>query len=106
MTAARLRPAAEDDLVQRSHHYRLAGGDALGVRFFEASITALRAIERMPAIGSPTPGERAGIDGLRAHRIKGFPCCWYYFERADHVDVVRLVADAQDLSSSIGSADG
>ena len=106
MTTARLRPAAEDDLVERSHHYRIAGGAAVATRFFDASLAALRAIERMPGIGSPVPGERLGIDGLRAHRVKGFPCCWYYFQRVDHVDVVRLLADVQDLSLSIGSPDG
>ena len=26
-----------------------------------------------------------------------FPCGWFYFVADDHVDVVRLLADAQDL---------
>ena len=106
VTVAWLRPAADNDLVERTHHYRAAGGDDLGGRFFASAIAALRAIERVPGVGSPTPGERLGIDGLRAQRIRGFPCCWYYFERLNRLDVVRLLADAQDLPSWIGSADG
>jgi hypothetical protein len=32
-------------------------------------------------------------------RINGFPCGWYYFVRPDHLDVVRLLADTQDLAA-------
>ena len=36
------------------------------------------------------------IDGLRAWRLDGFPLSLWYFERADHVLVVRLVGQRQD----------
>ena len=31
--------------------------------------------------------------------MEGFPCGWCYFVTADHLDVVRLLADAQDLTA-------
>jgi len=37
--------------------------------------------------------------------VNGFPCAWYYFVAADHVDGVRLLADAQDLPAILGQAD-
>ena len=43
-----------------------------------------------------------GVDGLRSRRLARFPCGWFYFERADHVDVVRLLAYAQDLETVLG----
>ncbi len=43
-----------------------------------------------------------GIDGLRSRRLGRFPCGWFYFERSDHVDVVRLLAYAQDLETILG----
>ena len=97
MTTARLRPLAETDLIDRTRYYRIEGGDQLGARFFDTAIASLRAIEKMPRAGSPRIGELCEIPGLRVRRIIGFPCGWFYFVRADHLDVVRLLADAQDL---------
>ena len=102
MTDVRLRPLAEADLVERSEYYRSEGGDSLGERFFEAAIEALGDIERMPGAGSPRIGEMCGIDGLRSRQLARFPCGWFYFERGDYVDVVRLLAYAQDLETILG----
>lgn len=51
----------------------------------------------MPGIGSPVVGETCDIPRLRSSPVKGFPVHWYYFVGEDHLDVVRLLADAQDL---------
>lgn len=102
---ALLRPLAEDDLVSRTHHYREAGGADLAGRFFDAAIAALRSIEEMPAMGSPTIGELIGIDGLHRIGIRGFPCGWIYLERSEGLDVVRMLADRQDLEFLLGQAD-
>ena len=99
MSEARLRPLAELDLVERTEYYRSEGGDDLGQRFFDAAIESLREIERMPGAGSLRIGELCGVDGLRSRRLSRFPCGWFYFERRDHVDVVRLLAYAQDLET-------
>ena len=99
MTTLLLRPLAEADLIERTRYYRREGGDDLGERFFDAAVAALGAIGKMPGAGSPRIGELCGIPGLRVRRIVGFPCGWFYFIAADHVDVVRLLADAQDLPS-------
>ena len=99
MTTLLLRPLAEADLIERTRYYRQEGGDDLGERFFDAAMAALGAIGRMPGAGSPRIGELCDIPGLRVRRIMGFPCGWFYFTVDDHVDVVRLLADAQDLPS-------
>lgn len=99
MTPAWLRPLAKADLVERSHYYALHAGEDVAVRFFDSSIAALQAIERMPGTGSLRVGELCGIPGLRVRRIEGFSCGWFYFVRAEHLDVVRLLADAQDLTA-------
>ena len=97
MTTVLLRPLAEADLIARTRFYRGEGGDGLGERFFDAAVAALGAITRMPGAGSPRVGELCGIPGLRVRRVVGFPCGWFYFIANGHVDVVRLLADAQDL---------
>ena len=105
MTTVRLRPLAEADLVVRTHYYRSQRGDGLGERFFDAAIEALGSIARMPGAGSPRAGELCGIPGLRVRGIDGFPCGWFYFTSADHVDVVRLLADSQDLAMILGEVE-
>jgi toxin ParE1/3/4 len=101
MTSERLRPLAETDLVGRTRYYRAEGGDELGVRFFNAAITSLQAIEDMPRAGSPRVGELCEIPGLRVRRVEGFPCGWFYLIRDEYVDVVRLLADTQNLPSTL-----
>ena len=59
----------------------------------------------MPGSGSPQIGELCDVPGLRSRRVTGFPCGWFYFERVDHVDVVRLLAYAQDLATILGDLD-
>jgi toxin ParE1/3/4 len=101
----RLRPLAESDLLDIARQYRAAGGEELSARFREAARTALRSIEQTPGLGSPVIGNVCDVPGLRARRIKGYPYRWFYFVRVHELDVVRLLGDAQDLVSILGSDD-
>jgi toxin ParE1/3/4 len=94
---ARLRPQAEDDLVDAARHHAQQGGIALAERLFSAAYGALQQIEQMPSMGSPRLGQLCEIPGLRAWRLTDFPMQWLYFEAADHLDVVRLLGDRQDI---------
>ena len=105
MIVARLRPLAEADLVGRARYYSAEGGTDLAVRFFDAAVASLQAIEKMPNAGSPRVGELCDIPGLRVRRIEGFPASWFYFVRPDHADVVRLLSDAQDLPVILADLD-
>jgi toxin ParE1/3/4 len=105
VTVARLRPLAEADLVERARYYSAEGGTDLGVRFFDAAVASLRAIEKMPNAGSPRVGELCDIPGLRVRRIDGFPVGWFYCVRSDHTDIVRLLSDAQDLPVILADLD-
>lgn len=105
MTPARLRPAAEADLVARARYDRSASGASVAERFFDAAIAAIQQAEQMPGLGSPRAGELSGIAGLRVVHVSGFPSGWFYLIRDDHLDVVRLLADAQDLPALLGDVD-
>jgi toxin ParE1/3/4 len=102
---AALRPRAELDLDERTRYYRDASGRALAERFFDAAIQALRQVESSPGVGSPRVGELIGLKGLRRVSIEGFPCGWLYLERAELVDVIRLLADRQDLAAALGDTE-
>jgi plasmid stabilization system protein ParE len=101
VTIARLRPLAEADLVERTRYYRRHAGEPVGRRFFDSAIAGLRRIERLPHVGSPRAGELCGVPGLRALPIAGFPCGWFYLAHDDDLDVVRLLAFAQDLPAAL-----
>ena len=102
MKPARLRPQAEADLIDAAQHYAQAGSPELAERMFDAALAALKPLERMPAMGSPRLGQLCEISGLRAWRVPDFPMQWLYFETADHLDVVRLLGDRQDIVAILG----
>jgi toxin ParE1/3/4 len=103
VTPARLRPSADADLLRASLHYRSVGGYDLADRFIDAAQTSLRSIEKTPGLGSPRIGELCDAPGLRVRRVKGFAYAWFYFVRADDLDVVRMLGEAQDLVSILAS---
>ena len=63
-------------------------------------------VELDPGIGSPTLGKLLGVPGLRTWRVAKFPLLWCCFERADHLDVVRLLGDRQDMTAILGDEIG
>lgn len=97
MKPAHLRPQAETDLLEATRHYATEGSIELAERMFDAAIAALEPIERMPGMGSPRLGQLCEIPGLRSWRVTDFPMQWLYFEAEDHLDVVRLLGDRQDI---------
>ncbi|HEX4901393.1 MAG TPA: type II toxin-antitoxin system RelE/ParE family toxin [Acidimicrobiales bacterium] len=97
MKELRLRPRAEADLIDRTQYHVAEGGRTRGERFFDQAIAVLDAVSEMPGIGSPGVGELAEVPGLRRVSVEGFACGWYYLERETFIEVIRLLADRQDL---------
>ena len=102
MKAAVLRPQALRDQHSEVRYYRKEGGTRVAAKVAKATNAALDQIELDPAMGSPTLGKRLGVPGLRAWRVAKFPLLWCYFERADHLDVVRLLGERQDIAAILG----
>ena len=102
MKPAVLRPQALRDQQGEVRHYRREGGARIAVRVAKATDVALDQIELDPGIGSPTLGKHLGIPELRTWRAKKFPLLWCYFERGDHLDVVRLLGERQDIAAVLG----
>jgi toxin ParE1/3/4 len=102
---ARLRPQAEVDLVDAAQYYAQEGGTELAERMFDAALAALQPIEREPAMGLPRLGQLSEIPGLRSWRVTDFPLQWLYFEAANHLDVVRLLGDRQDIVAILTKSD-
>jgi toxin ParE1/3/4 len=98
-----LRPQASRDQESETRYYRNEAGTRVAVRLVKATNAALDQIELDPGIGSPVVGKRLGILGLRTWQIAKFPLMWFYFERGDPLDVVRLSGERQDIASILGA---
>jgi toxin ParE1/3/4 len=92
-----LRPQAQADRVDAARHYASQGSVELAERMFDAAIAALEPLERNPKMGSPRLGQLCEIPGLRSWRVIDVPMQWLCFEAEDHLDVVRLLGDRQDI---------
>ncbi len=91
-----LRPQAREDRRAEVLYYRQEASAAVATQLVKAMAKALKDLEHNPSIGSPTLGKLLGIDQLRTWRLQGFPLSFWYFEREDHIDVIRLVGQRQD----------
>jgi toxin ParE1/3/4 len=98
-----LRPQASRDQQSEARYYRNEAGTRLAVRLVKATNAALDQIELDPGIGSPVLGKRLRIPGLRTWQVAKFPLLWFYFERGDHLDVVRLLDQRQDIAAILGA---
>ena len=103
MKPAVLRPQALRDQQNEVRYYRQEAGVRVAVRLVKATHTALDQIELNPGVGSPMLGKALGIPGLRIWRVAKFPLLWCYLERRDHLDVVRLLGERQDVAAILGS---
>lgn len=103
MKPAVLRPQALRDQQGEVRHYREEGGTRLAMKVLKATNEAVDQIELEPGIGSPRLGKLLSIPGLRTWRVARFPLLWCYFERADHLDVVRLLGERQDIGAILGN---
>ena len=97
MKPARLRPLAKEDRKSETRYYRQKAGETIALELILQTGKALKQIEQEPGMGSPRLGQLAEVPGLRAWRVTGFPLAWFYFERVDHLDVVRLLGERQDI---------
>jgi len=92
-----LRPLAERDIDGATRHYRHEGGAPLAAKWAEAIESALRHIGAHPATGSPRYAAQLNFAGLRFWPVKKFPYLIFYIDRADHVDVWRVLHAVRDL---------
>jgi toxin ParE1/3/4 len=100
---AHLRPKALADRRESARYYRREASTRIAEEMVVASRQALDQIEQNPGTGSPRIGQELGIPGLRSWRVSGFPLIWFYFEREDHLDVVRLLGERQDILAILSS---
>jgi toxin ParE1/3/4 len=97
-----LRPQALRDQQGEVRYYRKESRTRLAVRVIKATNEAVDQIELEPGMGSRRFGKLLSIPGLRTWRVAKFPLLWCCLEREDHLDVVRLLGERQDITAILG----
>lgn len=96
MKPVRVRPAARADARREVAYYQREAGGAVAKKLVKTLRQAEKQLSTEPGLGSPRIGLLLDIEGLRSWALGDFPMSLWYFERADHVDIVRLVGHRQD----------
>jgi toxin ParE1/3/4 len=101
MKPARLRIAAWEDLASAYEYYEQAsqheGSNLILNRFIDAVAKAQTHIERNAGTGFPRYAEVMRMEGLRHWPIGKYPYSFFYIERADSIDVIRVLHLNSDI---------
>jgi toxin ParE1/3/4 len=91
------RVLARQDIEAAVDYYLTHAGERIALRFIDAVEHGCRSVSRSPAAGSPRYGQALDLPGLRFWPLRRFPYLIFYFERADHVDVWRVLHGSRDI---------
>ena len=92
-----VRRARADADVAEAIDYYLAESPAVALRFVDALEAAYQHIRRAPTTGSPRYAHELNLPGLRSWPCKRYPYLVFYVERADSIDVWRVLHTRRDI---------
>lgn len=90
------RARADEDVVEAIDYY-LVESPANALRFVDALEAAYKHIQRAPGTGSPRYAHELNLPGLRSWPCKRYPYLVCYVERADSIDVWRVLHTRRDI---------
>ena len=96
-----LRDVARRDVEAALDHYVREAGSDVALGFIEALQSAYRFIADHPSLGTPRHAHELHLPGLRSRTLKGFPFLVFYIERADYIDVWRVLHSRRDIPLSL-----
>jgi toxin ParE1/3/4 len=91
------REQARQDVEDALTYYIAEDAEAAALGLIEALEQAYAHIGRHPATGSPRYAHELNLPGLRSWPLTRYPYLVFYVERADHVDVWRVLQGQRDI---------
>jgi toxin ParE1/3/4 len=91
------RTLALGDIDQAIRHYVEQDVAAAALAFVDALEHAYAHISKHPGTGSPRYAHELGIPELRSWPLSKYPYLVFYVERADHIDVWRVLHMKRDI---------
>ncbi|MCZ0953602.1 MAG: type II toxin-antitoxin system RelE/ParE family toxin [Rhodospirillaceae bacterium] len=92
-----LRKRARRDIDEAVGHYLFEAGETVALDFIDALETARGLIGEQPGSGSPRYAHELDIPSLRFRIVGRFPYLIFYVERAEEIDVWRVLHGARDI---------
>jgi toxin ParE1/3/4 len=100
------REQAQRDVETAVDFYLAEDAEAAAFGFIDALQKAYARISRHPATGSPRYAHELNLPGLRHWHLPHYPYLVFYVERADHIDVWRILHGQRDIPSWMQESDG
>ena len=91
------RELAHSDVEEAVSYYLSEGAPAAALGLIDALERAYAHIGRHPGTGSPRYAHELNLPGLRVWPLNRYPHCIFYIEKADHIDVWRVLHGQRDL---------
>jgi toxin ParE1/3/4 len=100
------REQAQRDVEDAVGFYLAEGAEAAAFGFIDALQKAYAHISRHPATGSSRYAHELNLPGLRHWHLPHYPPLVFYVERADHIDVWRILHGQRDIPAWMQESDG
>jgi toxin ParE1/3/4 len=101
MKPIRIRPRADAEIDELADYIAIDSLDA-AIRFLDAVQQAFGRISEQPGIGSKGYSHLPQLGGLRVWPISGFDRhLIFYVERAEYIDVLRVLHGARDIPAAL-----
>lgn len=91
------RALALQDVDEALAYFLGEQAQAAALGFIDALEKAFDHIGRHPAMGSPRYAHELNVPGLRSWPLSKYPYLVFYVERADHIDVWRVLHGHRDI---------
>jgi len=102
-----VRDPARQDIVSQVEWYTEQGVPDVARRFRDATLSAIKDLQAMPAAGFPRSVANPRLAGLRRWPIRGFPEVWiYYLAKADELIILRVLHDKRDTDRVLSTSRG
>jgi toxin ParE1/3/4 len=93
------RELANQDIDDAIAYYLSEGAAQVALDFIDALEQAFAHIARHPATGSPRYAHELSLPGLRFWALTHYPFLVFYVERAEQVDVWRVLHGQRDIAA-------
>ncbi|MBI5439900.1 MAG: type II toxin-antitoxin system RelE/ParE family toxin [Deltaproteobacteria bacterium] len=101
MKPVRVRPRADREIDDHAAYIAMDNLEA-ALRFLDAVQAAFGRISERPPLGSPRYAHLTIMENLRVWAVPDFEnYLVFYVERADHVDVLRVLHAARDIPAAL-----
>jgi toxin ParE1/3/4 len=96
-----LRALAREDLDRALAYYFAEATPRIALGFIADAERAMAQLARAATAGSTRYAHELDIPGLRTWALRRYPYVIFHVERADHVDVWRILHAARDIPARL-----